>query len=70
MASCCSAHRGELGQRGLIQAAKTVRSGLGLDSDHRHMVSDDVVHFPGDARTFFEDRPAGHLDLGAPDLLR
>ena len=27
------------------------------------MVSDDVVHFPGDPRTFFKDRPARHLQL-------
>ena len=28
--------------------------GLGLDRDHRHVVGDDVVQFPGDALALFE----------------
>jgi hypothetical protein len=52
----------------LIPTWLTIRSSLGLDGDDRHVVGDNIVHFPGDARAFLEYRASGLLELGTLDL--
>ncbi|GGP55589.1 hypothetical protein GCM10010278_35590 [Streptomyces melanogenes] len=69
---CLTAGPGEVVQRGaggVGLRGEDISGQSGLDRDHRHVVGDDVVQFPGNTHTLVDHRPPGPLLLLPLQLL-